>query len=122
MGRTAKLLGAVVLAGALGAPTYALTAGNTVDGTKSGSGSGGLTGYAISDIDYTLGTTPTSFASLTFNVTGAVKAGSNIKVSAGSTWGDCTAGAEASGKTPISCGSFTGAVADLATLSIVIVD
>lgn len=122
MRRTSKLLGAVIVAGALSAPTYAFTAANTVADSKAGSGAGGVTGYAITDIDYTLGATPTSFSSLTFNVAGAVKAGSNIKVSAGSAWGDCTAGTELNSKTPITCSSFTGAVADLTTLSVVIVD
>lgn len=117
----AMVLFALLLMGS----TYGFTATNTVPTSKAGSGASTVSGYTVSEIHYNLNTTtPTSFASLNFNVAGTVAAGSSLKVNDGTTWGTCTAGTYdgVTLKTPITCSSVTGAVTALTSLQVVVAD
>ena len=83
----AALLAVVVAAGA-----YAFTASNTVPDTSAGSGSGNITGYAVTNVSYALnGTDPTTVDSVSFTLdkaAGTVKA----QIQSGGTWFDCSNG------------------------------
>lgn len=118
-----RYIGMVVLSALLlMGSTYAFTAANTVPPSQAGSGAGTVSGYTVSNIHYTLSATPTSLASLGFNVGGTVAAGSSVKVNAGSSWDDCTAGIFSAGVTPITCSSVTGTVVGLTSLQVVVAD
>lgn len=72
---------------------YLFTATNTVPGGKLGSGTGTISGYDVSSVDYTLDTTPTNLASVAFALDTAPATGAIVKiklVAAGSTWFNCT--------------------------------
>ena len=51
---TKKFLGVIMAVGVIAAGTYAFTAGNTVPASNAGDGesAGGVTGYAVSSLDY----------------------------------------------------------------------
>jgi hypothetical protein len=78
----------------IAAATAALAAANTVPASKGGDGSGAITGYTISNIDYTLNTSdPRDVDLVTFTTDLAPPAGATVKiklVAAGSTWYSCT--------------------------------
>jgi hypothetical protein len=64
-----RMLGALVVAAALGTGAYAFTATNTVPTSSAGSGSGAISGYTVSAIAYTLNaTTPSDIDSMTFTL------------------------------------------------------
>ena len=64
-----RILGILVVAAALATGAYAFTATNTVPSSSAGSGSGTISGYAVSAIAYTLNaTTPSDIDSLTFTL------------------------------------------------------
>lgn len=64
-----RILGALVVAVALGTGAYAFTATNTVPDSNAGSGSGTISGYTVSGIAYTLNaTTPSDIDSMTFTL------------------------------------------------------
>lgn len=85
---------ALAIGGALVLGTFALTASNTVPATKAGDGAGAISGYAVSDVHYSLNTLdPSLIDSVTFTLDSAPKVGSTLKVkldSGGSTWYACT--------------------------------
>lgn len=60
-----RFLGALALAGIMTVGNYAFTASNTVEASAAGQGTGAITGYTISTVQYTLDT-----SSGTANVTG----------------------------------------------------
>lgn len=81
----AALIGAVCVA----VGVYAFTASNTVPGSSAGAGSGAITGYAVSNVAYTLGTVPTNMDAVTFTLdkaAGTVKA----QVQTGGSWYTCS--------------------------------
>ncbi len=88
-----RLASVLLVSGALFAGTLALTAANTVPGSKAGDGTGAVTGYVLSSIHYNLNATnPANVDSLTFTLDSAPVAGSTIKTQlapAGS-WYTCT--------------------------------
>jgi hypothetical protein len=89
--KRAALAGLLVL-GTSGA-SYALTAANTVPGTKAGDGSGAITGYSVSGVHYTLNATnPANVDQVDFTVDTAPVAGSTIKVQlvTGGSWYTCS--------------------------------
>ena len=51
-----RVLGAIVVAVALATGAYAFTATNTVPGSSAGSGSGTISGYTVSSVQYQLST------------------------------------------------------------------
>jgi len=81
----AALLAAVCVA--VGA--YAFTNSNTVPGTNAGSGSGAISGYTISNVQYTLNSDPTKMDAVTLTLdkaAGTVK----VQVVTGGSWYSCT--------------------------------
>ena len=73
---------------------YAYTAANIVPASKAGDGTGAVTGYTISNIDYTLnGADPQLIDQVLFDVDVAPTAGSDIEVSlddGSGVWYTCT--------------------------------
>lgn len=67
-----RLAGIAVVATGLSVSTYAFTATNSVEASKAGSGSGAITGYAVTAVDYVLNaTTPTLIDSVSFTLDSA---------------------------------------------------
>ena len=89
-GRT-RFLGALVLAGVLAAAAYAFTATNTVPATSAGAGSGTISGYTVSAVQYQLNaTTPTNVDSVTFTLNAAATTAKAKIVSGSTTYTDCS--------------------------------
>lgn len=93
--RKGRLVGSLALvAGILAAGAVALTAANTVPASKAGDGSGTITGFTISNVDYVLNATnPGNIDSVTFTTDTAPGTGATVKiklVSSGSDWYSCT--------------------------------
>ena len=87
----AQLLVALVVAGVLGAATYAFTATNTVPASYAGSGSGTISGYTVSGVAYTLNaTTPTDIDSMTFTLNTSAATVKAKVVSGSSTYTNCS--------------------------------
>jgi hypothetical protein len=89
--RKLRYLAALIAAICVAAGAYAFTASNTVPGSSAGAGSGAISGYTVSSIAYTLGSTPTNLASVAFTLdkaAGTVKA----QVQTGGSWYSCTNG------------------------------
>ena len=85
---------AAAIAVVLAFVTYGVMAANTVPASKAGDGSGAVTGYTVSAVDYTLNATnPQNIDQVAFTLDSTPPAGSNIKVklvSAGTTWYSCS--------------------------------
>jgi len=80
-----RVLGAIVVAVALATGAYAFTASNTVPGSSAGSGSGTISGYTVSNVQYQLNaTTPSDIDSVTFTLS-APATQARAKVVAGAT-------------------------------------
>jgi hypothetical protein len=86
-----RVLAALVVAVALGTGAYAFTATNTVPDSSAGSGSGTISGYTVSAVQYQLNaTTPSSIDSVTFTLS-ATASTAKAKIVAGSTtYADCS--------------------------------
>jgi hypothetical protein len=86
-----RILGALVVAVALGTGAYAFTATNTVPGSSAGSGSGTISGYTVSGIAYTLNaTTPSDIDSMTFTLNANAATVKAKIVSGSTTYTDCS--------------------------------
>ncbi|HSC91657.1 MAG TPA: hypothetical protein VLB86_08395 [Gaiellaceae bacterium] len=89
--RRRRLIGTLVVAGALATATYAFTASNTVPASKAGDGSGAISGYTVSNVAYTLNATnPANLDSVGFTLDSAAGTVKVKLVAAGSTWYSCT--------------------------------
>ena len=89
-GRT-RVVGAVVIAAVLAVGAYAFTATNTVPGTSAGAGSGTISGYTVSNVQYQLNnTTPTNIDSMTFTLSASAATAKAKVVSGSSTYTDCS--------------------------------
>ena len=89
--RRRRLIGTLVVAGALATATYAFTASNTVPASKAGDGSGAISGYTVSNVAYTLNATnPANLDSVAFALDSAAGTVKVKLVAAGSTWYSCT--------------------------------
>lgn len=95
----AGTVGKIVVVGALGAAAVwavpaVFAASNTVGSSAVGEGTGTVSGYTASAVDYTLNATnPGNIDAVNFTVNTAPPAGSTIKVklvSSGSDWYTCT--------------------------------
>lgn len=88
--RKFRYVAALLLAVVVAAGAYAFTASNSVDASHAGSGTGNITGYAVTNIKYTLDSTDASkLSAVSFDLdaaAGTVKA----QVVTGGTWYDCT--------------------------------
>lgn len=91
----------VILALVLGAAVYGFAAANTVPDNNAGEGEGVISGYTVSNIDYTLNSSdPTAFSQVAFDL--VLAGGGNapattevyVGIGDGSTtdWATCTAG------------------------------
>lgn len=70
---------------------YAYTASNTVPATGAGVGSGAITGYTASNVQYALNaTTPTNIDSVSFTLAPAAAATVRAQLSAGGAFYPCT--------------------------------
>ena len=91
-----RILALLVLALVLGAATYGFAAGNTVASGVAGEGSGGISGYAVTDVHYTLDNgDPTLFTNVSIDLGAAadannVYAGISLTGGAPSSWVPCT--------------------------------
>ena len=86
-----RLLGALVVACALATGAYAFTASNTVPSSQAGSGSGTITGYTVSAVEYQLNaTTPSDIDSVTFTLSANATTVKAKIVSGSTTYTDCT--------------------------------
>lgn len=71
--------------------SYGLTAANTVPASKAGDGTGTISGYTVSGIDYTLlSSDPAKIDKVDFTLDTAPGAGSTLKAKIGGSWYDCT--------------------------------
>jgi hypothetical protein len=87
--RKFRYIAALIAAVCVAAGVYAFTASNTVPGSSAGAGAGAITGYTVSNVAYTLGSTPTNLDAVTFTLdkaAGTVKA----QVQTGSSWYSCS--------------------------------
>jgi hypothetical protein len=116
-----RIAAASVLALGLGVGGYAFTAANTVAESKAGDGSGEITGYDVSEVDYTLNATdPSTIDSVDFTLDTEPTAGSDVMVqldSTGGEWHDCTWTGTAA-----SCDTTGESVLDADNLRVVIAD
>jgi hypothetical protein len=86
-----RILGALVVAVALGTGAYAFTATNTVPNSSAGSGSGTISGYTVSAVEYQLNaTTPSNIDSVTFTLSANASTAKAKVVSGSTTYTDCT--------------------------------
>ncbi len=103
-----SVVASLLFVAVLGSGSYALTAANTVTGSKAGDGTGTVTGYAVSAVKYTLDSTnPASAISVGFTLDSTPATGSTIKaqVVSGGTWFTCS-----NSTTTVTC-PLTGGVA-----------
>jgi hypothetical protein len=86
-----RVLGALVVAAALATGAYAFTATNTVPGSSAGSGSGTISGYTVSAVQYQLNaTTPSDIDSVTFTLSANASTAKAKVVSGSSTYTSCS--------------------------------
>ena len=79
-------LGSVVIAAAASVGGYAFSASNTVPGKRAGAGRGNITGYAVSNVQYT--NSNGVITAVSFNLDGAARSVS-VQLSASGSWRDC---------------------------------
>ena len=95
-----RLVVALVVAGVLGAGTYAFTATNTVPASYAGSGSGAISGYTVSGVQYTLAAgNPSNIDKVAFTLDASASVVKAKLVAASSSYTDCTV----TGGTSVSC-------------------
>ena len=89
--RRRRMIIVLFVAALLALATFAFTAANTVPPSKAGDGAGTITGYTVSNVEYTLDAAdPANIESVSFtldDVAGTVKA---KLVQASTTYTDCT--------------------------------
>ena len=79
--------------GLLAVLTYGFAANNTVPASNAGDGSNAISGYAVSNVHYSLNSgNPSVLTNITFTVTPGLAAGGATRISldSGSTWLTCT--------------------------------
>jgi len=95
-----RLVAAIVAASVLGIGTYAFTATNTVPASYAGSGSGTISGYTVSSVQYVLATAnPSNIDKVTFTLDASATVVKAKLLSSSSTYTDCTI----SGGTSVTC-------------------
>jgi hypothetical protein len=91
--RRRRLVFIVAAAAALAFAAYAFTATNTVPASKAGDGSGAITGYTVSNIQYQLEVAnPANIDSVSFDVDAAAGTVKVKVVAASATYTACTGG------------------------------
>ena len=89
----APLVAGLMIVGLASTGAMAFTASNTVPVSKSGQGSGAVSGYVASSVHYTLNSSdPRTIDSLSFTLDSAPATGSTLKaqVVTGGTWFTCS--------------------------------
>jgi hypothetical protein len=74
---------------------FGFAASNNVQPSRAGDGYAAISGYNVTQIDYTLGANPADIASVSFQLAGGATAPGDVKVklvNSSSTWFDCTQG------------------------------
>lgn len=87
--RRFRYVAALIAAVCVAVGAYAFTNSNTVPATNAGSGSGAISGYTISNVQYTLNSDPTKIDAVTLTLdkaAGTVK----VQVVTGGSWYSCT--------------------------------
>jgi hypothetical protein len=80
-----------VLALGIAVGVYAYAATNTVPGSTAGAGSGTISGYTVSNVQYSLNsTTPTNLDQVSFTVTPAAATTVKAQLASGGSWYSCT--------------------------------
>jgi hypothetical protein len=122
--KTRKTFAVVLVVMGLSALVTAMTAANTVPTAKAGEGSGAISGYTVSAVDYNVNATnPANIDSVSFTLDSAPAGGATVKiklVSAGSTWYSCTMSGTPAVNASCTTSGATVALADL--LSVVVAD
>ncbi len=91
IGTSGRAAVAAVVASAIGLGTYAFTASNTVPATSAGSGSGAISGYTITNVQYGLNaTTPTNLDQVTFTLSPAAATTVKAQLEPSGAWYSCT--------------------------------
>jgi hypothetical protein len=85
--RTALVIAA---AAALALTTYAFTAANTVPDTRAGQGDGAITGYDVTNVNYTLAANPANIDSVSFTLDNPADTVRAKVVAASGTYATCS--------------------------------
>ena len=90
--KSKRLFGAVLVAGLIGSASYAMTASNTfaIATNQAGEGSQTITGFAVSNVSYTLGLDPESYSAVSFDLNGEASDVRAKVTSAGTEYVTCT--------------------------------
>ncbi len=119
--RSAKFIVIVLVAFAFASVATAYAASNTgIPAQSAGDGAGTISGYAISNVAYTLDTNPQNIALVSFNLSSDA---ANVKiklVAAGSTWYTCSV--THSAPYPVICNTSNATIASADELRIVATD
>lgn len=108
---------------ALGATAYAFTAANTVPASRAGSGTATVSGYAITNIDYTLNSTdPDDIDKVEFNFTPSSPAPEDKYIEMNGVAYPCTVDALDATKMACTTTSPQADVAALTTLGVILSD
>lgn len=82
---------AVLAAVVIGVAAYAFTATNTVPDTTAGAGSGTISGYTITNVQYGLNaTTPTNLDQVAFTISPAAATTVKVQLAPAGSWYSCT--------------------------------
>ncbi|MBL8088722.1 MAG: hypothetical protein KF758_00985 [Anaerolineales bacterium] len=85
-----KVLFVVFVIVAISAAAYAFAAANTVPDTRAGDGTGTVSGYTVTSVQYTLnGTNPSTLDSVSFDL-GAAAVQVEVQLVASGSWYSCT--------------------------------
>jgi len=120
--KTRRTLGAVLIAGVVATASYAIMAANTVPGTRAGDGSGTISGYTVSNVQYTLNASdPGNIDAVTFALDAAPPAGATTKIqlSSGGAWYSCTSGSPATNQSCATTAPTQATVAGATELRVV---
>ena len=112
--RRRRIVVGIVLAALLALGSYAFTAANTVPGTTAGSGSGTISGYTITNVQYNLNAaTPTNIDSVSFTISPSAATTVKVQLVTGGSWFSCT---NTSGSVSCNTTGVTAAAADNLTV------
>lgn len=121
-----QIVAVIVIALVLSVTTYAFASANSLPVTAAGDGSNSISGYAISNVHYTLDSSNTNITDVSFHAVPATKPDANpsfkLAISDGTTaaWSSsCTPTFAADGSADVSCSGSFGTVYDATTLRVV---
>lgn len=121
-GGIARLLGVLAIPALVAISTYAFAASNTVPTSAAGEGASSISGYTISNIDYTLNSiNPANVDQVEFDLNTAPPGTAEVKVklvASSTTWYGCTI----SSGTHATCLTSGATVAAADQLSVVVAD